>query len=124
LSFSIHVPVLSNAEQYCPTPGLKRITDESGNFVFSDGRKFFSPDTERGGILTEKLCYSPDTTYENQKLLFTVKPTDTDFIFTADDESATVFTVSIDVNGNISVVKACNNEDCTDTNMNVEESTL
>ena len=111
LSFTIQIPPFEKANQYCPNIGLKRIIDENGSFVLPDEKIFYSRELLNGEALIAKPCYSPDATYEDQILLFSVSPSDNQIIF-VDEKTLTSFSITINQKGNISISEECQNEDC------------
>lgn len=102
-SIALRIKIKMPNKSLCVPINIRRLVDEAGNFAPPAAKEFSFPDSGN--------CNgTAGTTYENQEIVFSIRPDETPLTFTTGGRSNIFFFVHISESGEISIERAPESE--------------
>jgi len=94
----------------CLSVNMRRVVSEEGDLAQPNTTSYDFPDVRGGNIQDRLRCPAPNSTFDNQKIVFVVPQTDKEFTFTTGGSSNIFFFVTVENDGMLKVEKAPTSE--------------
>lgn len=94
----------------CLSVNMRRVISEEGDLAQPNTTSYDFPDVRGGNIQDRLRCPAPNSTFDNQKIIFVVTEADKEFTFTTGGQSNVFFFVTVQADGTLKVEKAPTSE--------------
>lgn len=109
-ALTLVLKISTGDSQMCLPVNMRRVINEAGDLAQPNTAAYGFLDVRGGNIQDQLRCPAPNSVFDNQKVVFVVPQTDTQFTFTTGGSSNIFFFVSVQNDGTLKVEKAPTSE--------------